>query len=160
MEGISKIEVASDSLRKIKAINKSEAPPWQFQNQLREVWEIAATMEHIRFYHVYKETNCAADSLAGLGVVLLVIFMCFRPPVTNDLYSILKEDQTNKVYIHWTITIIVSSSFGLESIFVLCLQCFVKNTENNKELEYHHNRESFTERLMNIFVCFRTMHNK
>ncbi|KAF5187308.1 Ribonuclease h domain [Thalictrum thalictroides] len=101
MEGISKIEVASDSLRVVKAINKLEAPPWQFQNQLREVWEIAESMEHFRVYHVSRETNRAADQLAGLGVNLLVHFLCFKPPVTNELCSILEEDKNGKVYVRF-----------------------------------------------------------
>ncbi|KAF5202380.1 hypothetical protein FRX31_008035 [Thalictrum thalictroides] len=42
MEGISKLEVASDSMRVIKAINKKEAPPWdgldQYSSEMCGTW--------------------------------------------------------------------------------------------------------------------------
>ncbi|KAF5183300.1 hypothetical protein FRX31_027113, partial [Thalictrum thalictroides] len=40
-QGITRKELASDSLRVIKAINKMEVAPWQYQNQLRDVWALA-----------------------------------------------------------------------------------------------------------------------
>ncbi|KAF5202092.1 Ribonuclease h-like superfamily protein [Thalictrum thalictroides] len=99
-QGFTKIEVASDSLGVIRTMNKMEEPPWDCQDQVREIRELAAWFEEIRFYHAFRETNRAADYLAGIGVEA-ESFICFIAPFPVELCIILEEDKNNKVYLRF-----------------------------------------------------------
>ncbi|KAF5204158.1 Cyclin-dependent protein kinase inhibitor smr6 [Thalictrum thalictroides] len=45
------LEVASDSLSVTRAINKLEKPPWDCEDQLKRIWDLASDFAQIRFYH-------------------------------------------------------------------------------------------------------------
>ncbi|KAF5207966.1 hypothetical protein FRX31_002445, partial [Thalictrum thalictroides] len=99
-QGFSKIEIASDSLGVIRTINRMEDPPWDCQDQVREIREIAVWFEEIRFYHAFRETNRTTDYLAGIGVEA-DNFICFIAPFPVELCIILEEDMNNKVYLRF-----------------------------------------------------------
>ncbi|KAF5192212.1 hypothetical protein FRX31_018205 [Thalictrum thalictroides] len=61
------LEVASDFLSVTRAINKLEKPLWDCEDQLKRIWDLASDFAQIRFYYVFRETNRAADFLAGMG---------------------------------------------------------------------------------------------
>ncbi|KAF5191384.1 hypothetical protein FRX31_019029 [Thalictrum thalictroides] len=76
-QGYNKIKVTSVSLRVVKTINKLEEPPWVVR---------------------IRETNRAADYLAGMGVQMDMITMYFMAPFTEELCNILEDYKNSKVY--------------------------------------------------------------
>ncbi|KAF5200327.1 hypothetical protein FRX31_010084 [Thalictrum thalictroides] len=96
---VRQIEVASDSLRVIKVVNRIEAPPWDYQNQLHEIWDLVSGFQHIRCYHAFRETNRATDHLAALGVNQSLNVFYFISPMTKELCNIIEDDKNCKVYL-------------------------------------------------------------
>ncbi|KAF5203664.1 hypothetical protein FRX31_006748 [Thalictrum thalictroides] len=91
------VVVESDSLRAIQCILKKEKPPWFCEDMVVEIQMRAQGFQIAEFKHNFRETNKAADYLAGqLGVVDICNF--FVNHIDEKLVVILKEDSDGKLY--------------------------------------------------------------
>ncbi|KAF5192627.1 hypothetical protein FRX31_017786, partial [Thalictrum thalictroides] len=97
--GVKRIEVASDSLRVIRTINKHEESPWGCMDQIMEIRELAVRFDQFRFYHVFRETNQSADYLAARGVNQGVNVFYFIAPFTRELCIILNDDKQGRMFL-------------------------------------------------------------
>ncbi|KAF5179436.1 hypothetical protein FRX31_030977, partial [Thalictrum thalictroides] len=95
------LEVASDFLSVTRAINKLEKPPWDCEDQFKRIWDLAYDFAQIIFYHVFRETNRAADFLARIGTDQDSSILYFISPLCRELCSIVEDDKNNKVYLRF-----------------------------------------------------------
>ncbi|KAF6158173.1 hypothetical protein GIB67_014967 [Kingdonia uniflora] len=58
--------LGSDSLLAIMYINKVVEPPWEAKWILKDIWRLIGLFEQFRIIHIFRETNKAADLLAGI----------------------------------------------------------------------------------------------
>ncbi|OIT40476.1 hypothetical protein A4A49_55686, partial [Nicotiana attenuata] len=62
--GYKEVEIKSDSLILINAINNQAGTPWQIAHLLEYIREMNQE-GHIKFSHCYREANCTPDFLAN-----------------------------------------------------------------------------------------------
>ncbi|KAF9594811.1 hypothetical protein IFM89_034794 [Coptis chinensis] len=96
---ISRIQVASDSIRVLNILKGKESPPWQCVEVTTTIKKLLREFVSVSFVHVFRETNCAADHLASLATDHEVEF--FVPPHTSLLMSIVEEDKNEIVYLRF-----------------------------------------------------------
>ncbi|KAF9612307.1 hypothetical protein IFM89_038877 [Coptis chinensis] len=89
-----RVEVESDSMRAIMAINDIEKPPWYCVNLVTGIRQMAS---RICFNHVYREANRCADYLASLSSCNEPC-QFFIPPLGSRLDNFVEEDKQDILY--------------------------------------------------------------
>ena len=65
--GFSRLEIEGDNSLVIGASLKQVEVPWRIKNVIQDIQTLAQKAEQVRFMHVYREANMAADWLSKLG---------------------------------------------------------------------------------------------
>ncbi|KAF5194075.1 hypothetical protein FRX31_016339 [Thalictrum thalictroides] len=85
LQAILKGLVASDSLRAINCNTKKEKPPWFCEDMVAEIQWRAQGFNAVEFKHTVRETNRAADYLAGQSGVVDICNFFVNPLMINSL---------------------------------------------------------------------------
>ncbi|KAF5186342.1 hypothetical protein FRX31_024074, partial [Thalictrum thalictroides] len=93
---ITRVLIASDSKNAVLCLKGEQVVPWYTRETIQEIQEMCQRLEDHTFIHVFKETNQAADYLAGIvgpkGIVKALQLL------TKDLNEIVHKDKNNVVF--------------------------------------------------------------
>ncbi|KAF6146611.1 hypothetical protein GIB67_008897 [Kingdonia uniflora] len=111
-KGITKVCLGTDSTLAIMYIKGLTKPPWEARWILKDILDLISMFDQFRIIHVFRESNKAADYLAGLypGMELLLIDV---NAVSAELQKIVDLDAAGHIYDRVCYVLGIGSSRGL-----------------------------------------------
>ncbi|XP_075107101.1 uncharacterized protein LOC142180078 [Nicotiana tabacum] len=94
--GYKEVEVESDSLVLINAINKHIGTPWQIAHLVEQIRELRQE-GNFKFSYCYREANCTADLLANWSIYKTSTFFTEADTLPLKVRATLKNDRDQLV---------------------------------------------------------------